>query len=50
MSAHTLMALGNANDPVQSPNRAKKAVGTLMLNDTNEHTAPTSPRKTHGIT
>lgn len=50
MSVHTSMVSGHAEGLTEAPDRTEKTVDTLMLNETDEHAALTSPRNVHGIT
>lgn len=50
MHVHTAKASSHFTNEVEANSRAEKAIDALMVNETVEHTAPTSPRNVHGLT
>lgn len=50
MRVHTTMVSNPTMNEVEAINGAEKAIDALMVNETREHTAPTSPRNVHGLT
>lgn len=50
MHVHTSKASSHFTNEVEPNSRAEKAIDALMVNETVEHTASTSPRNVHGLT